>query len=595
MRGVLRGKGQVDFNMSKINQIQKKLKELEGGIFQKLCDAYLHKKGYERLNPLGSVIGSNKVRKGTPDSLISLPNGKFIFSEYTSQEEKVYKKLKGDLERGFDVNKTGVPIEKIQEVVFCHTSLLSPEEENLLAEECQKYDVNLNIFGIGPLSYDLYQKYPGLARDFLGIEVDTGQILSVDEFVSSYNKNKLATPLDTSFHFRDDEVARILKGLEENDIVIVSGRAGVGKSRLAIECCSQFQRTHSEYKALCLFNRGPDLFEDLRVYLSEPGHYLVLVDDANRLNRFDYVLQYLDDTKNDRKIKIIATVRDYALNKITEVVRSYLNKTEIEIIPFDKNQIKKIVEDNYSIHNPLYLDQIANIAQGNPRLAIMAALIAIRENTLRSINDVTELYDDYYSSIRKDLEELGNPNLLKTAGIIAFFRFVDRSSNEMMSSIGTAFDISPENIWDSARRLHELELIDMYENEIVKISDQVLATYLFYLAYFKEREINFSVILTNFFPQYRQRLIDAINPILNILNAKAVIDEMRPHVDKFWKFLQEANRENDLLHLIDVFWFLDETHTLLYIQDQITKMEVESMKISELEFKPSSDIHTPSI
>jgi hypothetical protein len=39
--------------MSKINQIQKRLLELDGGAFQKLADAYLHKKGYERINPLG--------------------------------------------------------------------------------------------------------------------------------------------------------------------------------------------------------------------------------------------------------------------------------------------------------------------------------------------------------------------------------------------------------------------------------------------------------------------------------------------------------------------------------------------------------------
>jgi hypothetical protein len=231
--------------VSKINQIQNRIRELDGGAIQKLADAYLHKKGYERINPLGSVIGANKVRKGTPDTLIALSNGKYVFAEHTTAPEaRVYGKLKGDLDKCLDVSKTGVPIQKIEEVVFCHTSYLSAWQENALAENCQEKGINLSIFGIGPLSYDLYQKYPSLARDFLGVEVDTGQIVPPTEFIDTYNKDKLATRLDTTFHFRAKEVEQASQGLEENDLVIVSGRPGVGKSRLALECCERFKEAH---------------------------------------------------------------------------------------------------------------------------------------------------------------------------------------------------------------------------------------------------------------------------------------------------------------------------------------------------------------
>jgi hypothetical protein len=189
--------------MSKINQIQNRLRELSEGEFQKLADAYLHKKGYERLNPLGSVIGADKTRKGTPDTYVSFPNGEYIFVESTTQQKRIDKKLRDDLEKCFDESLTGVPVTKIKEVVFCHTSVLEPKVEEALFELCARHGVNLNIFGIGPLSYDIYQKYPNLARDFLDIEVDTGQIVTPDEFIIANNKSKLATPLDISFHNRD--------------------------------------------------------------------------------------------------------------------------------------------------------------------------------------------------------------------------------------------------------------------------------------------------------------------------------------------------------------------------------------------------------
>ena len=49
-------------------------------------------------------------------------------------------------------------------------------------------------------------------------------------------------------------------------------------------------------------------------------------------------------------------------------------------------------------------------------------------------------------------------------------------------------------------------MVDLYENEVVRISDQVLSTYLFYLAFFKEKIIIFSDILQNYFPDYRAKI-----------------------------------------------------------------------------------------
>ena len=60
-----------------------------------------------------------------------------------------------------------------------------------------------------------------------------------------------------------------------------------------------------------------------------------------------------------------------------------------------------------------------------------------------------------------------------------------------MNSIVAAFGISPEALWRAAQRLHELEVMDMYENEVLRFSDQVLATYITYLAFFKERTLDF--------------------------------------------------------------------------------------------------------
>lgn len=581
--------------MSKIDQIQRALRELSGGAFQKVADAYLHKRGYEQINPIGSVIGADKTKGGTPDTLAPLPSGRYVFAEYTTQQSGLYGKLAGDLEKCFDEAKVEVPIEKIEEVVFCHTSTLEPKEENDLVEECQKHGVNLNIFGIGPISYDLYQKYPSIARDFLGVEVDTGQIVSPDEFVVAFGKNKLTTRLDTAFHFREQEIEQVLQGLEISDLVIISGRPGVGKSRLALECCEQFGKSHPDHKMWCIFNRGPDLYEDLRVYFSDSGFYLILVDDANRVSRFEYVVQILQSQREDQQFKVIATVRDYARDKVLEAALSYGGGTEVELQPMQEKQIRKLVEEEYGILNPLYLDRIAEIAGGNPRLAIMAAELAKQENTLHSISDVSALYDEYFASIRYDLADLADNDLLKAAGIVTFFRVVDRSNDKMVNAIQEAFGISLDELWKAARQLHDLEIFDMYEDEVVRASDQVLATYLFYLVFFKEQVLDFSALLHHFFPSLRHRLVDAVYPALSAFHAQAIIEMLRPHVDNAWESFAKASDGESLLQLMEVFWFAKETDILLLIRDLIATMEPAEVALSDLEFTAKSDMKSPSL
>ncbi len=582
--------------MARLNQIQNKLRELGDAAFQKFADAFLLKKGYEQINSIGSVIGADKVRKGTPDTLIPLRNGKYVFAEHTAQQSRVYAKLYEDLTKCLDESQTGILTSKIAEVVFCYSAELEPSEIDELREKCQRNQVNLNLFGNSRISNDVLFKYPGLAKEFLEIDVDTGQIVDLDEFVAVNNKSVLATPLDTTFHFRNTELEQIVHTLDASDLVIIGGQAGVGKTRFAIECCREFSKSHTGFQVNCIFNRGPDLFADIQIHFSDPGHYVILVDDANRINRFDYVLQLLHNQNADRKVKLIATTRDYASEKVREAARPYGGGSYFELRRFETDQIKQLVKDECEITNDLYLERIAAIAKGNPRLALMAGRVAKRENRLDSITDVSGLYDEYFSSIRKDIEDLGDSAIVSVAGLVAFFRSVDRSNPDVMSTIETTFEISQEGFWTHALRLHEAEVLDLWENDVVRFSDQVLATYLFYLCFFKQRTLSFSTLLQKFFPYQRQRLYDSFYPVLNVFYSNRLLETVRQEVDKVWKTLQTSRDEDSVLSLCEAFWFVKETDVLLHIRNLIGKLEPETLpQMDEGEVKPDSNISSPSI
>jgi len=585
--------------MSKVNQIQQALLELDGGQFQKLADAYLVGRGVGRVNSIGSVIAANKVRTGTPDALFATQNGTYIFAEYTTQQADLLAKMKGDLSKCFDESKTRIPIEKIERVIFCFTGRLGTGEENDLAEACQMNGINLDLFGIDALAFDLYSKYPGLALDFLGIEIDTGQIVSPEQFITLYNKGKLATRLDLGFHFREEELTRLLDALEAERLVVVSGRAGVGKSRLVLEVSKKFTEAHPEYEVFCIFGRNRDLWEDLQSHFRRPGKFLILVDDANRVSKFDYIVDLILHQREDQQIKVVATVRDYALAKVRDAARPLGSCAEEEIGPFTDDQIKGLITDEYDIKNYHYLNRIVDIARGNPRLAVMAAEVA-KTASLSSIYDVSGLYDSYFSSIRDDLKgegaDLRSTDLLKVSGIVSFFKAVDRTNDELMCSIENTFSITRLAFWEAADRLHDLEVLDMHEDEVVRVSDQVLGTYLFYLAVFKERTIDLGAVLGHFFPRLRQRLIDSINPVLNAFDTSYIINEMRPFIEALYAKLEEERNSQGILHLLDVFWFVKRTDTLLWAREMIEALEAETVEVVDVSFEKGSDaVPSPSI
>jgi tRNA uridine 5-carbamoylmethylation protein Kti12 len=129
----------------------------------------------------------------------------------------------------------------------------------------------------------------------------------------------LTTTLRTNFHFRADEKDNLLSLIQDKSLIIISGKAGVGKSRIAIECYQQYTKENNKYKAYCIFNKETGLFDDIKSYFSDSGDFLIFVDDANRISGFKYIVQLLQTKRSDQNFKIIVTVRDYALDEVKKI------------------------------------------------------------------------------------------------------------------------------------------------------------------------------------------------------------------------------------------------------------------------------------
>lgn len=557
--------------MSKLNQIEKTLLELEGGKFQKLCDTYIYALGYGKVCSFGSVEGSDKTEKGTPDSYIKTDDGKFIFIEYTTQQTNVYKKFNQDLDKCFDEKKTGIPVKNISKIIICYNSKLSPGELYALNVKCKANGCLLEEFDLSSLAFGLLHKFPYIAKEFLGIEVDTGQILPPSEFIKQ--KTAFSTPLDNEFMFREDELDYIIKQLNISNLVILSGKPGVGKTKLALEAMYRFAEINKDYKIYCIENKNLPIYDDLKAYFSQNLHALVLVDDANRISQLHNILDLITNNEKERSIKLILTVRDYALRDIKNIVYGIPHVVK-EIEPLERSKIAKILESkDIGITNQTYQDRICSIAKGNPRLALMAAKVALETQDLHQLSDASKIYNAFFHKLLLDIKQLRDKDLLKVLAIIAYFRILDIKC-EVCNHIYSVFGISEAEFWDRVILLSELEIVDLYEKQVCKIVDQIQATFFFFRIVFKDKIIPFSAFLDNFFFGFQKKMRDTIIPIVNTFDFSYIEQNIKSSVDKLWEMEQE---EDKLLTLADTFWFVRRTETLNYLYERIKNAPNEEL------------------
>lgn len=567
--------------MSKVNQIEKALKEIDATKFHKLIDSYLSRKYSYKIQSNGTKLAEDKPIKGTPDSFAILDNGKYVFMEYTTQKTYILNKFLNDLDKCFDESKTKISINNIEKVILACNSDINISDIDTLKNKCEEHSIDCTVFTNSMLSNDLNNSFSIIAKDFLNIEIETNQILDYDDFIKIYDSSKYTTSLNTSFKFREDEMEKFDKLLNSSHILFISGRAGVGKTKFALEECKKYA-DENQYIFQAILNRGVDLFDDIKSHFIN-GKYLILIDDINRVYQaLEYIFNYYSDKISDNKIKIVATVRDYAKNTVLEKVPQAIIKEEIELKQFSEKEIKSIIQDEYKITNRTYLDKIVEVAQGNPRLALMSAKVAKEIDKSESIYDVTTIYHEYFKTVNKDISIYENNNLLTSIVIISFFRVVDKSHTEQMRLIESSFNISSSEFWIAVENLNNLELVDLYQNEVVKISDQILSMYLFYKIVFIDKKIDVYTILDNFFPQYKQRIIDALSPLSQTFNSSIIKKELQIPIDKLWD--KYKNNEETLLVVMQMFWFLKQTDILVYINTKIDNIVEEEFELDSLNF-----------
>ena len=554
--------------MATLVTIKQRIQQLDAGSFQILCDAYLSKIGYPNIVSLGTKAGTQKTTLGTPDTYFTNSNGKYVFAEYTTQQESLYSKIKKDIEKCLDPSSTHIPYNQISEIVYCHTSSnLAPSHDSDLKKCCEDVGIKLTLIGIDQLAEDINSNYHGLARDYLALSIDTEQIQPKDEFIKQHDANSLAAPIDTPFLFREKELSDIDKAFQNVNVVIIVGAAGTGKTRLALEYAQTHALKHKE-RLYCIHDRALPLYEDLKSFIDRPGQYFILVDDANQLSALKHVVEYTNKQIDGYDVKLLITVRNYAIQKVRDDICDIVHYELLFIKAFSDDEIKSMLEKSLGILNEDYLNRIARISEGNARIAMLAGKIACTTDRLSSIDDVSQLYDEYYGGALRETSLESNIEFLISAGIIAFLAVVRLDQLDLLALVLESNNISEQNFTKSVYKLYEFEIVDVSHDKIVRFSEQCFANFILKYVFYDKKLLRIADMVELFFSSNRERVLFSINTLLEVFQNPSLHQYVKDELRALWRKLAEE-KSPIFFDFVKMSFKLNPTETLLILKEKI--------------------------
>lgn len=581
--------------------IEKYLTAIDQATFQKMMNHLLHLEGYKFLSSPGSVVGKNKTSKGSPDSFFE-DGDKFVFCELTTQEklptgDTFFKKLKSDIEHCFNVSKTGIAKKDISKIILCFTEEIKPNELKELKDQINTHNPNatLIIYSIQEIPFKLVY-FPGLADKYIpGVKTTKGALYTLPDFLMTTEKG-LQPSLTNPFLGRDEEIEAAKSHLLSNDILIITGGQGVGKSKLAVQLAEMLELEQSLEPRVIASSPVP-LWEDLGTFIFPNKKYIILFDDANKaLPNLDYLLQFIA-TREKETTKVVITVRDY--------VKQYLNKyltnvphNEMTIFTLEDKKIAEIVNASLpggTSLDPIALERIISLSKGNSRLALMATTTMLKENSIAVLSNVFSLYDQYFQKVKHDLSFLDKKENLRALGIISFFGILDRNNEELKTILEEEFGINWTELWETLAELEKVELVDIFQNEIAKISDQVLATYVLYKTFIDETSalINYSQWLFIFIEKYDKKINKTLIDLINTFGFSELRDRITSLILEVQKRL-EVDAKN-LYKFLDIFWFYREVDTLVFVQRWIDSLDKEEPQLTDIKYsyEPNDFVWAP--
>lgn len=518
--------------MSREIEIRDRIARLDPAAFQNLAQELLSQYfRYDKPVHRGSAARSAATAPGTPDTIWLLPHNKFAYLEcgHYPERAEAKKKIEADIEKCLETERKELDSGQLVKIIIAYSCRrLDSSDLSYL----RGIDGRVELVGTDEMASLLARRYPSLAREHLGIEVGTGQIMSPDEFESAVEKNSFASTLKDDLLGRDKEVSELLAALEENQFVLVYGRPGCGKTRLCVEALRRFAYGSSAHPLVIQSNKLP-IWNDLANDVPKEAPSIIMLDDANELSGLE---GFADFVSNRGNIKVLMTVRNYAFEHVKISISKFCRPYLYEVNPLDEETALNVVENGFGIAKGRASADIVRLSRGNMRLACAAAEVA-KERGVEVFSTMPSLIEACYG----EKASLLGGNAKMAATIVSVLDSHSVEGNKDLDKLLAKVGISHDCYVDACATLCPDELVDACQGMVaVAPGEQVLRDYLLYRAFIAEKSLSLSDVDELECGNARCPSIVAI--LVNNFYSEELISSLKSQLDDIWALANEEKR-----------------------------------------------------
>jgi len=391
--------------------------------FQHFCNALLSlevSKSFEPFSAPGRDGGIDGIYSGTYDGR----SGEWRFQDkfHKTARKKAYNTIKADIT---------LEIQKLANedhfIILTNVGLLPQEKKELqlLAQRelvrVKKANVSFDVWDDAKI-HTLYIRHP-ILRLWIEEGFTAAQLISYQDYFGKRLNVGIDDPSTLANEFiareSDIDLLKDFVGSDGESIAVVSGEAGIGKTRLVIEFFKSYLDKQNDWQTLVL-NSYRINFEKVAFVLSGDKNIAVLVDDAH-----NYTPEVIADLRNltrlplQHKLKFILTGRRISIDLALELIPTVEDRT-IKYIPLGKlsaNETRALFQRQNNIGRYKdYIPALVSTSNGRPIL-IVALLRAIHQNVqIPKIKDESVLKDyvrEYFNAVLQVVSKYTGDSRLK--------------------------------------------------------------------------------------------------------------------------------------------------------------------------------------
>lgn len=390
----------------------------------------------------GGIDGKYTGKYGTEDG-----NWRFQYKFHQVARKQGFTTLKSELKE---------EIKKLKDedyfVLLTNVELL-PQE---LVELNETYESNIATsakkteFRVwdGAKLFSLYVQYP-LLELWINEGFHTAQLQGYRDFFRKEMQSEEFEPrsLNNIFVARENDLEHLNTFLSSpNVLTIISGEAGIGKTRLVVEFFEKTVRHSANWEALVLGVNTIQI-DKIKKAISSKKNSIILIDDAHKHHPETISdLKRLAESFNGR-VKLILTVRNLQVFDSLELIKEYEQEDFLKInLETLAREHTKTIFENY-LNNTAYqyyINDLVGLTSGRPIL-IVAVLKAISERVAISKiregeflkNYVLNYFDSFYTKVANEtkLSKLKLKRLLQNIALIEPFNYNDGSHISKLSEV----------------------------------------------------------------------------------------------------------------------------------------------------------------